>query len=99
ASRSRITDAASRITPATLPREAQLAAHRLVAQPEPLLDRALDEPRDLAVRSLEQQAIRAAVPAREHAEPRQEPPRRRLSLDDEQLIDRFDREAAAVIAH
>src|SRR5690606_24641443 len=79
--------------------DAQLAAHGLVAETEPLLDRALDEPRDATVGSLEQQAIRATATPREHAEPGQEPPRGRLALDDEQLVDRAHDEAPPVIAN
>jgi hypothetical protein len=60
----------------------------------PLSDRALDKASDAPVGSLEQQAIRAAAAAGEHAEPGEEAPRGWLALDDEQLIDRADREAA-----
>src|SRR5512144_1476374 len=82
-----------------LQRDAELAAHRLVAQAEPLLDRTLDEPRDRTFRGLEQQAIGAAAVAREHAEPGQEPVAR-LALDHEQRVDRAgaDDEPGVVLA-
>src|SRR5262249_24198213 len=67
-------------------RDGKLAAHRLVVEPQPVLDRALDEPRDGPVGRLEQQAIGAPAAAREHAEPCQEAVAR-LALDDEQRTD------------
>src|SRR5512144_2538518 len=82
-----------------LPRDAELAADRLVVEAEPVFDRALDEPRDRALRRLEQQAIGAAAAAREHAVPGQEPVAR-LALDHEQRVDRAgaDDEPGVVLA-
>jgi hypothetical protein len=68
-------------------RDPNFAANGFIVEAQPFLDRALDEPRDLALGSLEHQAIGASASPREYAEPGQKP-RARLTLDDEQRVDR-----------
>src|SRR4051794_23262890 len=72
--------------------QAHLAAHAVIGQTEPALDRALDEARHVRLRSLDEHAIVVAAPACEHAEPGQEAVRGWLPLDDEQLIDAIQHE-------
>lgn len=80
--------------------DANFAADRLVAEPEPVFDRPLDVARDLALGRFQHEPIGAPAPSSEHTEPGQKSAAR-LALDHEQRIDRprSEHETAIVLAN